>query len=343
MTYTRLEKLRNRRIDPFLGVSERNEAYKRLTSEDSAVQYAIGAMQPIDPEYTQRTIEERARVEKQLDDGFRAGRLDVQFDYQGSVPNDTHIRAHSDVDLLTVDSRFYNMQLPNLPTVVYQGDPVADLRQIRKSAVSILKGAYPTAKVDETGSKAINISGGSLRRKIDVIASNWWHTVEYVREGHRYWLGIEVLDNDKGVRISNKPFLHNKRIDDRDKAANGGLRKLIRLLKSLKYDSDEAINLTSYDIAGIVYNMQESQLYSRPGQDLILAQNCHAFMLYLEGDSVTRERILVPNETRKVFCAEGATELGLRQMRTALGILLKEVEQGLSRSFRKLAEARVMY
>jgi len=54
------------------------------------------------PEYTRRTIEERTRVEKQLDEGYRNLTLAVQFDYQGSVTNDTHIRAHSDVDLLTV-------------------------------------------------------------------------------------------------------------------------------------------------------------------------------------------------------------------------------------------------
>jgi hypothetical protein len=343
MTLNRLQQLRNRRIDPLIPVMEANEAYKRLSGEDSAVQYTIGAMQPIDPEYTRRTIEERTRVEKQLDEGYRNLSLAVQFDYQGSVTNDTHIRAHSDVDLLTVDDRFYGVQPPNSPATVYSGDPVADLRQIRRSAVSILKAAYPTAKVDESGSKAINISGGSLRRKIDVISSNWWRTVEYVKEGHKYWLGVEVLDNDKGVRVSNKPFLHNKRIDDKDKVANGGLRKLIRLLKSLKYDSNEVIELTSYDITGIVYSMPQSQLYSHPGQDLILAHNCHSFLLYLEMDSATRERILVPNDTRKVFCPEGASERGLRQMRMALGVLLSEVDQGLNRSFRKLAQARITY
>src|SRR5439155_26623062 len=125
--------------------------------------------------------------------------------------NNTHIRAHSDVDLLTVESRFYTVQPPNSPASTYHGDPVGDLRQIRKVAASKLKTAYPAAKVDETGSKAINISGGSLMRKIDVIATNWWHTVEYRREPQKYWLGIEILDNDRGVRVPNKPFLHNKR------------------------------------------------------------------------------------------------------------------------------------
>jgi hypothetical protein len=342
-TLTRLEKLRNRRIDPLIKVGELNEAYARLPKEDTSIQYAIGAMQPIDPAYTKNTLEERSRVEKQLNDGYRGMELSIQFDYQGSVTNDTHIRAHSDVDLLTVEQRFIAFQPPNYPTSTYQGDAVADLRQIRRGAVSILKASYPTAKVDETGSKAINISGGSLRRKIDVIASNWWHTNEYLNLKQKHWLGIEILDNDKGIRIQNKPFLHNKRIEDRDTQANGGLRKLIRLLKSLKYDSDEAINLSSYDIAGIVYNMKDSELYAHPGQDLLLINHCHIFLLYLEIDNGLKEKILVPNETRKVFCEDGATKKGLQEMRVALGVLLTEIEQGLNRSFKKLAEARITY
>src|SRR5579859_7595460 len=109
-TLTRLERLRNRRIDPLMRVDGLNEAYARLKEQDSAVQYTIGAMQPIDPAYTKNTIEERNRVEKQLADGYRGISLDVEFDYQGSITNDTHIRAHSDVDLLTVESRFYAIQ-----------------------------------------------------------------------------------------------------------------------------------------------------------------------------------------------------------------------------------------
>jgi len=264
-TLSRLEKLRSRRIDPNIKVGGLNEVYGRLTTEDSAVQYAIGAMQPIDPDYTARTIQERNRVEKQLSDGFSGQGLRVDFDYQGSVTNDTHIRAHSDVDLLTLDTRFIAITIADISRG-YPDDPIAGLRQIRKVAAAKLRAAYPAAKVDETGSKAVKISGGSLMRKIDVIASNRWHTVEYCREAQKHWLGIEILDNDLGIRIPNRPFLHNKRIEDKDKTVNGGLRKLIRLLKSLKYDSDEKIDLSSYDLAGIIYNMPETHLFSHTGQ-----------------------------------------------------------------------------
>ena len=343
MTKSRLEKLRNRRIDPLIKVSESREVYRRLTDEDSAVQYVVGAMQPIDPDYTSRTLEERKRVEEQLDKGYKGVNLAVDFEYQGSVTNDTHIRAHSDVDLLTVESRWFAIQPPNKPAIPYQGDPVQDLRQLRIQGVKILKTAFPAATVDESGSKAINISGGSLRRKIDVIACAWWHTVEFFAEKKKHALGVEILDNDKGGRISNKPFLHNRRIEDRDAAMNGGLRKLIRLLKSLKYDSDDRIELSSYDIAGIAYNTPDDWLSSRGGHDLILLKNCQNFLHHLLQNPVNRNSLEVPNGTRKVFCAEGASETGLRQLSQAVDVLTQEVEHGLNKSFKKLAEARVLY
>lgn len=56
-----------------------------------------------------------------------------------------------------------------------------------------------------------------------------------------------------------------------------------------------------------------------------------------------RTSIWVPNGTRLVFYTEGATLAQLSVMQYLLQELLNEIVQGLSRSFKKLAEARVDY
>ena len=132
MAGSRLDKLRARRLDPLTKVAGMREAYARIVGEDDAVKYAIGAMQPIDPAYNSRTVEERSRVESQLSSGFWSAGLGVEFDYQGSVTNDTNIKAFSDVDLLTIESRWTVIQYPNVPPSPYTGDPIKDLRQIRR-------------------------------------------------------------------------------------------------------------------------------------------------------------------------------------------------------------------
>ena len=342
MPLSRLEKLRQRRLDPQFKIAALNEAYDRLPREGDSVRYAIGAMQPIDQAYTQRTIDERTRVENQLSTGFAAAALDVTFDYQGSVTNGTHIRAYSDLDLLTVDSRFFVVQAPNRPTSPYQGDSTDDLRQIRSTTARILRSAFPAANVDESGSKSVSISGGSLRRKVDLIASAWWHTVEYMNEPEKHWLGIQILDNENRTKIPNKPFLHNKRIEDRDLKTNGGLRKLIRLLKTVKYDNEPELKITSYDIAGIVYNMPDDWLLAQRGQDLRLVRNCKTYLHYLLDNPQLRNLINVPNDMRKVFAEDGASESDLRSLTIAFDALVADIDREL-RTTSRTFEASVVY
>src|SRR5688500_14398631 len=117
----RLELLRARRVDPSFPIFERREVYKRLSRETPAIQYAVGAMQPIDEEYTKNTFAECDRVQAQLKEGFGTANLRVDFDHQGSVTNDTHIKAHSDIDLLTLEWRYVLVANPVTP---YTGDAI---------------------------------------------------------------------------------------------------------------------------------------------------------------------------------------------------------------------------
>jgi hypothetical protein len=118
---------------------------------------------------------------------------------------------------------------------------------------------------------------------------------------------------------------------------------VIRFLKSVKYDSDDQIEITSYDIAGIAYNMFDDWLTLRSGQELRLVKNCQTYLWYILYDKTYRESLDVPNKMRKVFCSEGASETGLRQLSTAVDSLVQEIERGLTNSFRKLDEAKILY
>lgn len=328
---------------PLVKAAGLREAYDRLATEDTSVRYAIGSMQPIDETYTANSIQERDRVENQLATGFRKSGLDIEFDYQGSLTSDTHIKAYSDIDLLSVIKSFWTIEPPNKPANPYQGNPVQDLKGMRRETISILTAAFPAASIDTTKDKCVHISGGSLRRHIDVVASNWWVTVEYYREQKKHWLGIQILDNAKNESVVNKPFLHNKRIDERDAETKGGLRKVIRLLKSLKCDSDEKIDVSSYDLASIAYNVFPAWLAVESGRELALVNNCCEYLRFLIKDANYRESITVPNGMRKVFGPSGATLVGLKQLSSALDALVDDIQRELNRTYRRLQEARITY
>jgi len=114
---SKVEKLRNRRIpyDPIYesysfseATKRNNEVYSRL-NESESIKYAIGSMQPIDPEYTQNTYKEGDRVKSHLNDKLPDRGINPDFRYQGSVTSDTHIKSHSDIDLLVIHDAFIGL------------------------------------------------------------------------------------------------------------------------------------------------------------------------------------------------------------------------------------------
>jgi len=339
----RVDKLRARRVDPQVKLQKAvNEVYERI-QDDDAVRYAIGAMQPIDPEYTANTYAESGRVQDQLAAGFLAAGRNAEYTHQGSVTSDTHIRAYSDIDLLVLETRFLYLEPPLVPSVPYTGNPIQDLSGLRAIAETKLTTAFHAATVDCTGAKAICMSGGSLRRKIDVVIASWLHTPDYANGHGNQYRGVYVLDRPKQTVIMNKPFLHNHKVDQRDHVEGGGFRKIVRLLKSLKYDAAKPVSLASYDVTAIAYGAPSGFWNAARGQELMLVQQAFTWLDYLNNNRTQASELYVPNGTRKVFTDGGATYQGLAELHREVAGLLNDINQGLSRSFRKLNEARIGY
>lgn len=336
---SRLEKLNLRRIDENITEAKLyNEAYRSISQSDS-VKYVIGAMQPIDPEYTKNTYIQAERVRSQLSNRL-TGRC--EYKYQGSVTNDTHIKARSDIDLLVIIDKFFTLENPQVPKSPYKGDPLKDLLNLRKEAEEALENAFPQAGVDKSGGKSISIEGGSLTRKVDIVPSNWYNTNKYAETDNEVFRGVQILDKSVPERLANTPFLHNAWIDHKDENTSGGMRKACRLMKSLKYDS-ENVDLSSYDIVSIAFNMPNASLSYPKGSELLILGSCLDYCRQLQTNSSLRESIEVPDGHRKIFCDGHATLAGLDQLTYELERLADDVLRENQRSFRKLAEARVEY
>lgn len=339
MSINRLERLSARRTDPAITSAKLlNEAYRSISQSDS-VRYVIGAMQPIDPEYTKNTYAEGERVCNQLQKRL-SNKCD--YEYQGSVTNDTHIKARSDIDILVLTKKYETLEDPQVPGNPYKGNPVQDLLDLRTESISSLESAFPEATVDSSGAKSVSIEGGSLRRKIDVVPSNWFNTNKYAETNQQMYRGVQILDAENKTRLKNTPFLHNAWIAHRDGNTNGGLRKAARLMKSLKYDT-ESIDLSSYDIVSIAFNIPEAELNLPKNMELAILDSCHNFCMDLQSNSYKREALEVPDGHRKIFTDGHATLNGLNQLTAALGDLVNDVLRENARSFRKLAEARIDY
>lgn len=338
----RLERLEQRRLDSsvLIKTSMANEVYRKIKESDS-VRYAIGAMHPIDPEYTQNTFLQGDRVKNQLKERLTQ---ECDFEYQGSTTTDTHIKARSDIDLLMIYKGWTWLEPPQVPANPYKGDPKYDIRKLRSDAVSALRSAFPQAEHDDQGSRAIRLSGASLTRQVDVVPASWFDTVEYTRTGDQVYRGIKVFDSRREEFKANTPFLHKRRIEERDQETLGGLRKAIRLIKTLMYDSDGRATISSYNICGIVFNILPANLAVQRPRELKILEACHEYCQRLLLDTRERDRILVPDGHRKVFGGDdGATFSQLAAIAKEISDLRSEILRDNARSIRQLVEASVQY
>ena len=290
-------------------------------------------MQAVDPDYTRISLEEAGRVKEQLRGGLSRRSIPVDFRLQGSVACDLHIRGVSDVDLLVLDDRYihYDASGPKAYTGGYNSpvtyDTLKALVQLRRESESVLDDAFPKANVKKSGAKSINVSGGSLRRPVDVVPSNWFDTVAYQRTSAEADRGVHILNKDVPERILNTPFKHIQLINERDNLVLGGLKKAIRLCKNVKADAAEdgtKIELSSFDIASALWHADTRALTVGIENELAILAEATRFLGDLARKTSYAKTLKVPDGSRLVFDSTEKVE-GLRLLSLEMDDLSERV------------------
>lgn len=337
----RLDKLRARRDDSTVLRKSVAEEFSSL-QEDDDVKYVVGAMQPIDTAYTQKSFDEGNRVANQIRKAHEGSNNRPEFAFQGSVTSDTHIKAHSDIDLLVVEQKFVYFKEPLQVTSPYEGDPIADFSLLRSQCAASL-GAFTAAYIDDDPGKAIHISGGSLSRKVDIVIVAWLNTQQYVENGNDLvYRGIRVFDSALKTTVVNYPFLHNFRIHERDGQVEGNLRRAIRLLKTINADAEIASGMSSYDIAALAYRMPAEKLNVGTVAPLLLLETTQNWLQQVAADTALRSTLKVPNETRDIFGSGGATLDSLQKLSAQVTALATDIKTKIAKKYPVLGEHQVI-
>lgn len=264
-------------------INPENFALKKTFSDELAtvsysevLTYIRLAMKGVEPEYTQKSKDAGERVKEHLSKKLS----DVVFKYQGSVMTDTHIKGYSDIDLLTISDKFYTYDAPKIKQILesveqknryrqasiekmvkevntssYQGNALQDLRQLRLDSELILDDVYDIC--DTTKPKSIKIKNQSLNREVDVVIANWYDDVTSVINDKGEYRGIQVYNKETHSKgNADFPFLSIKRINERSSDTNGRLKRMIRFLKNTKANSNQVIDLSSFDINAVCYDIE---------------------------------------------------------------------------------------
>lgn len=319
------------------GQDIRTEEVFETLKESAGVKYAIGAMAAVEAKSTQVSINEGKRVADSLVKSLNNRGECVESCLQGSVALDTHIRGYSDVDMLIVVENPINYETPEVQPSNYS--PATDTRpllniarDVRNKSELILPANFPKAEIDISNNKSIEVKGGSLRRKVDIVPAIWFHSRQYQQTRNGYEKGIKIYHKQDHEFILNYPFLHIYNVNQKDAIYTGNLKRVIRLMKNViadmpEYKKVKAKVLSSFDLAGIGYHMNgnlDVPSYLRLG----LVEKARSHLSLILASKEYRDLLYVPDGTRKIFDNKAKIE--------ALEILTKECEDLSHAIFKEL-------
>lgn len=286
--------------------------------DGDVAKYVRLAMNEVDESYTRRVLDAGNAVKTQLSNR----QTDVKYRFQGSVMTQTHIRAASDIDLLTICDKFSNTEIDKVRNALqysgrysyaevrrlqrysddfstYQGNSIQDLRNLRKEDENIITLIY--SNYDLTKPKSIKVRPAGYGVDVDVVVAAWYDSFDYVlKDKDDIYRGIGIY-NKKDDRRENPslPFLSIKRINDRSADTQGRLKKMIRFLKNVKEDSDHEIDLTSFEINAICYDIPTSYYENAHYLDLVRILWSHLWKI--SNDFAYAKQISSVDGTEKVF------------------------------------------
>lgn len=118
--------------------------------------------------------------------------------------------------------------------------------------------------------KSIRITNQNLHRDVDVVVASWHDSFEYIRGDGDVHRGINIYDKQKNERFGpDFPFLSIDRINRRSTETEGRLKKMIRFLKNIKADASVNIELSSFDINAICYDIHIDEYRNSYYLDLV--------------------------------------------------------------------------
>nr|WP_321222041.1 hypothetical protein [uncultured Psychroserpens sp.] len=260
----------------------------RDLADKKVLEYIKRAMRGVESRYAERTIEAGNKVMMHL----KNNNSSLDYKFQGSVPSNTHIVGHSDIDLVQITNSFYSHEskssftnkfnsgyltvseksrlLDVINGSTYFGDVNADLRKLRTDAELVLTSVYKN--VDITKAKSIEVNPTNPDRIVDVVTASWYVNVDSVLTNDETDKGIQIYNKEKNTRLPvDFPFMKIKLLNEKDKSVNGRLKKMIRFLKNLKADSDYTLKeISSFDISSICYNIPIYNYENKPYYELVV-------------------------------------------------------------------------
>lgn len=310
----RLENLKGRRYDEALKGPVLSEAFHKTDYPDS-VKYALESMVEIDPAYAYKVYAISKKIHEKLTRALKKQGYYVDYRYQGELKTYSNILLYGDVELIVIKKEVNEK-------------PHLDVQRLAMELLEILRGDPEFKSVDYSDKTRIRITAQKPTCEIDILPSVWVDSVEYKQTKNEIYRGIAEFDfKNKKIR-KYLPFLNIARVNSRDQHTNGVFKCMSRLLKTLRADNDERIDLKDSEINAMLYALGD-KLKVEHSHILALLPKVENLLEKIHSDSSIFQSIPSPSGKDKVFNERPDKQEEVGKLKTALSQLISDINQDL--------------
>lgn len=323
-----IENLKGRRYDEALREPVLSDAFNQ-SGYSECIRYTLESMVEIDPSYAYKVYANSRRIHEVISKSLKKKGYDVDYRYQGALKTFTNILLYGDVEIIVIKK-------------VVSNKPHLDMQTLASDMLEVLNKDSTFKSVDYSDKTRIRITAQKPTCEIDVLPSMWVNSAEYVKTKNEIYRGICEFDFSKKKVKKYLPFLNIARINSRDQHTNGNLKCLSRLLKTLRADSDEKIDLKDSEINAILYNVSEVELSVEPNRVLSLLPKVAQLLNKLSSDVNFFNSMLSPSEKDRVFGGRPEKQGEIKKLKSTLDLLITNLKKDLD-GMNKSIDSKIEY
>ena len=317
-----VENLKGRRYDEALREHVLSDAFTKSGYSDCLL-YTLESMVEIDPAYAYKVYANSRRIHELIAKNLKKRGYDVDYRYQGALKTYSNILLYGDVEIIALKKNITEK-------------PHKDVQTMAMDLMDILSKDSTFKSIDYSDKTRIRIIAQKPTCEIDILPSVWVNSAEYSKTKNEIYRGIAEFDFKKRKVKKYLPFLNIARVNARDQHTGGNFKSLTRLLKSLRADSEEKIQLRDTEIDAIVYNLPESMLKIPSNRILSLLPSVANVLSDLTTDIPFFHSMLSPSEKDRVFAGHPEKRDELLKLNTSLSLLIDDIRKDLDNSGKSL-------
>ena len=317
-----LENLLTRRYDEALRESIVSEAFERSNYPD-CLKYVLESMEEIDPSYTYKTFHITKRIQDKIQQAFKARNIKADFRYQGAIQTETHVILHGGVELMIISK-----SLGKKPWEI--------VRDKAQEVMECLSGDPMFKSVDYSSKLDIKITTIKPHCEIRILPVIWLENKDYLETKREIDRGVCEYNLEKKTKRKYLPFLNIARVNSKDSRCNGGLKRMIRLLSSIKRDATEKIRLSDYQISSILFDIPDKQLKYNSEYSLSLIGVVSAQLNRIVTDNQHRTSLVSPSGKELVFGRNPAWKTELEKLQKELDLITTDLQEELKKDGKTL-------